>query len=74
MRRLLILVAVVGLCYAAAPPVAPAAENNREKCEAYCLSGAISCYLSIGILVGRDKCDAQYEGCMAGCIAVIKEI
>lgn len=72
MRRLSFLVAAIGLCYAAAPPPAPAAESPREKCEAYCLVSAAYCYFSIGIFFGKDKCDAQYEGCMAGCIAAIK--
>jgi hypothetical protein len=74
MRRLLFLVAAIGICQVATPPATTAAENDRAKCEAYCLTGAFYCYLSMGIIAGRDKCDAQYEGCMAGCIAAIKEV
>ncbi len=72
MRRVLLIVMLLGMVFAATP--APAvAGGGREKCEAYCSAVGILCYFAVGWLVGRDKCDAQYSGCMAGCLAVINE-
>jgi hypothetical protein len=74
MKRALLIVTLVAMAFAAMPPQAYAADDgHREKCETYCAFAVAACYVAIGWLVGRDKCDRQYEGCMDGCMAVLEE-
>ncbi len=74
MRRTLLTLALLGLSYGMAAPATRASEPSpRVLCEAYCMLAAIQCYLGPGVLMGRDKCDAQYRGCIQGCLAAIKE-
>ncbi len=70
MRRLVLSLSLVvfGLTGTARPAAAVS-----PTCEAYCVVVASSCYLTLGWFIGRDKCDAMYEGCVAGCQAAAAE-
>ena len=73
-RRIVIVLGLLGMSYAVTPPPSPASDTKgRQACEAYCLAATSACHATVGLLFGKDKCDAFYEGCMDGCIAVIKE-
>jgi hypothetical protein len=72
MRRLLVLLSIIGLSLSSAPAPRAAAAAG-VKCEAYCLFVAGGCYAKLARYVGWEKCDALYEGCMDGCRAV-KEV
>ncbi len=49
------------------------AQEGRAGCEAYCGTVAVGCYIFAGLLLGKDKCDAMYEGCVDGCVAALLE-
>lgn len=70
MRRLVLSLSllVLGMTGTARPAAAVS-----PTCEAYCVVVASSCYLTLGFFIGKDKCDAMYEGCVAGCQAAAKE-
>ncbi len=70
MRRLVLSLSfvVLGMTGGAKPAAA-----TSVACEAYCLTAASFCYASVGWFIGRDKCDAFYEGCVAGCQAAAAE-
>lgn len=74
MRRTLLTLALLALSYGWTAPESRAEPSPREICEAYCVLQAISCYLGPGLLLGRDKCDAQYQGCVQGCITAVNEL
>lgn len=73
MRRLLVAIAVLGLSVAA--PAATRAEGgqNREFCETYCTLLSLYCYITAGKVMGNDKCDMMYEGCIAGCLGMLAQ-
>jgi hypothetical protein len=71
MRRLVLALAVLGMSYMGTP--AEAVAGARDWCEGYCLTLVASCYMSLGFFIGKDKCDAMYEGCMTGCLEAIAE-
>ena len=74
MKRALLIVMLLGMVFAATPPQANAAvDGHREMCEGYCTFATVACYFAVGWLVGRDKCDKQYKGCMDGCLTVMQE-
>ncbi len=65
-RRMLLVMSIVGLSFTSV--LAPAAVADPSPvCEGYCLTAGVACYASIGLLAGKDKCDAFYEGCVDGC-------
>ncbi len=70
MRRLFVSLwlAVLGMTGTATPAAA-----TSVACEAYCLVVASYCYATVGWFIGREKCDAMYEGCVAGCQAAAAE-
>jgi hypothetical protein len=72
MRRLLIalFVLAVGL---GGTPTEVAAEKGRAACEGYCATVAVGCYVLVGWAIGREKCDAMYQGCVDGCVAALVE-
>lgn len=66
MRRSVLTVAMILVSYLSLPTEARA---TNAKCEGYCGTVAAACYVAVGWLVGREKCDAMYEGCLDGCVA-----
>jgi len=72
MRRVLMILSVVALGLAGTPPQAQAAKGEAV-CEGYCVTVAAGCYVFVGFFAGKDKCDAMYEGCVAGCKAGLEE-
>ncbi len=75
MRRTLLALALLALSYGMTAPATRATEppSPQALCEAYCMLAAIQCYLGPGLIMGHEKCDAQYRGCIKGCIAAIRE-
>lgn len=63
----LLLVGLVG-----GPPPA-AALPGRAVCEGYCAFVGAGCFVFLGIFMGKDKCEAMYEGCVEGCVAGLLE-
>ncbi len=72
MRKLLLSLSLVGLGLTGA--AAPAAAQASIVCEGYCLLAGSACYATVGLVIGKDKCDAFYEGCVDGCQAVAEEL
>lgn len=73
MRRLLVVLSLVGLGFASSPQTAVAGVDGRAVCEGYCGTVAVGCFVVASIFVGRDKCDAMYDGCLDGCVAALIE-
>lgn len=73
MRRLVLILALALTGLVSSPPVDLAAQDGRAACEAYCGTVAVGCYVFAGLFVGKDKCDAMYEGCVDGCVAALLE-
>lgn len=73
MRRLCMTLSLVLAGLLSSPSVEVAAQEGRAGCEGYCGTVAIGCYVLVGIFIGRDKCDAMYEGCVDGCMAALLE-
>jgi hypothetical protein len=73
MRRLLVVIAILGLNLGTPPPAPAGNVPDRAICEAYCFFLALSCYLSGGVVMGSKKCDELYEGCIKGCVMAITE-
>jgi hypothetical protein len=72
MRRVMLLLSVMALGFAGSAPVEVAAQEGRAGCEAYCGVVAVGCYVFAGLFIGKDKCDAMYEGCVDGCVAALE--
>lgn len=72
MRRVFMTLSLVLAGLLSSPPIDVAAQEGRAACEGYCGTVAIGCYVLVGIFIGRDKCDAMYEGCVDGCIAALQ--
>lgn len=70
MRRLILIVGLALVGLSGGPAHADAGE---AYCEGYCTGASVFCYGSIGLIFGRDKCDAFYEGCIEGCHAALQE-
>ena len=73
MRRVLLVMAVTLVGLLSLPPVDLAAQEGRAGCEGYCGTVAVGCYVFAGLFIGKDKCDAMYEGCVDGCVAALLE-
>lgn len=73
MRRVILTLSLVLTGLLSSPPVELAAQDGRAGCEAYCGTVAIGCYILAGFFIGKDKCDAMYEGCVDGCVAALLE-
>lgn len=72
MRRLLLALFVLALVLGGKPSEV-AAQGGRAVCEGYCGTVAVGCYVLVGWAIGREKCDAMYQGCVDGCVAVLIE-
>lgn len=68
MRRVLTMVLLLAVGSLSAPRAAAAAPA-RAVCEGYCAIVGGGCYVFLGIFIGKDKCEAAYNGCIDGCIA-----
>lgn len=73
MRRVILVLSLVLVGLVSLPPVDLAAQEGRAGCEGYCGTVAIGCYVLAGLFIGKDKCDAMYEGCVDGCVAALQE-
>ena len=73
MKRILLALALASAGLLSWPPVDLAAQEGRAGCEGYCGTVAIGCYIFAGLFIGKDKCDAMYEGCVDGCVAALLE-
>lgn len=73
MRRVFVVMALALTGLLSLPPVEVAAQEGRAACEGYCGIVAVGCYVFAGLFVGKDKCDAMYEGCVDGCVAALLE-
>ncbi len=72
MRRLMLAVFVLMLGLGGGPAEVTAQEG-RAGCEGYCATVAVGCYVLVGWAIGREKCDAMYQGCVDGCVAALVE-
>ena len=72
MRRLLSIVFVLAFGLGGKPSEV-VAQGGRAVCEGYCATVAVGCYVLVGWAIGREKCDAMYQGCVDGCVAVLIE-
>ncbi len=73
MRRILLALVLALASLVSSPPVDVAAQEGRAGCEGYCGTVAVGCYVFAGLFIGKDKCDAMYEGCVDGCVAALLE-
>jgi len=73
MRRMSLITAMLVASLVSSAPVGLAAQEGRAGCEGYCGTVAIGCYIFAGLFIGKDKCDAMYEGCVDGCVAALLE-
>ena len=73
MRRALMVLTLASMGLLSSPSVDAIAQEGRAGCEAYCGTVAVGCYIFAGLLLGKDKCDAMYEGCVDGCVAALLE-
>lgn len=73
MRQLVLSVLFAALSIGTLSSSANAEIDGRAVCEGYCATVAVGCYVLVGIFIGRDKCDAMYEGCVDGCLAALVE-
>ena len=71
MRRVFLVLALVSMGLFSSSPVDVVGQEARAGCEGYCATVAVGCYIFAGLLLGKDKCDAMYEGCVDGCVAAL---
>lgn len=71
-RRLVIAFSLLALAFASSPAPA-AAGDGAAACEGYCVTVAGGCFVLVGWVVGKEKCEAMYRGCLDGCKAAVEE-